>query len=103
MMFPIKMFSIKPRLALALSAIALAGLTAAQVAQAAPPAKTVHTTRKAGPPKRAATVFYVCNDCHVFYTAAAAKKAGYKDSMGDKMVKVTKVPAGYMDGAKMKM
>ncbi|MBV9850685.1 MAG: hypothetical protein JO250_13510 [Armatimonadetes bacterium] len=44
---------------------------------------------------------YVCKQCKAYYSAAAAKKMGYKDPMGHKLVAMSKAPAGYMNGAKM--
>ncbi len=46
---------------------------------------------------------YVCKMCKAYYTPMQAKKMGYKDSMGHKLTKMSKTPAGYMDGSKMKM
>ncbi len=51
----------------------------------------------------AAKTVYVCKDCKAYYSPTTAKKMGYKDSMGHTLVKVSKAPAGYMDGTKMKM
>jgi curli biogenesis system outer membrane secretion channel CsgG len=51
----------------------------------------------------AAKTVYVCKDCKASYSAAQAKKMGYKDGMGHKLTKMSKAPAGYMDGSKMKM
>jgi len=49
---------------------------------------------------------YACTDCKMYFSSADAKKMGYKDSMGHKLKKMTKVPSGYkmghMEGAKMK-
>jgi hypothetical protein len=91
--------SFTPRIAgvFAVAAIALAGLSAAPVAQAAPAAKMAHSK------KMAAHAVYVCKDCKAFYSPAMAKKMGYKDGMGHKLVKQAKAPAGYADGSKMKM
>ena len=86
-----------PRLAGVFAAVALAGLSAAPIAQAAPAGKTAHGT------KMAAHTVYVCKDCKAFYSSAMAKKMGYKDSMGHPLVKQAKAPAGYMDGSRMKM
>jgi hypothetical protein len=46
---------------------------------------------------------YVCKSCKVYYPAAAAKKLGFKDPMGHKLVHADKAPVGYKDGSKMKM
>lgn len=46
---------------------------------------------------------YVCTNCKAYYTPMQAKKMGYKDSMGHKLTKMSKAPAGFMDGSKMKM
>ena len=51
----------------------------------------------------AAKTVYVCKDCKAYYSPTAAKKMGYKDGMGHKLTKMSKVPAGFMDGSKMKM
>jgi len=51
----------------------------------------------------AAKTVYVCKDCKAYYSAAQAKKLGYKDGMGHKLTKMSKAPAGFMDGSKMKM
>lgn len=42
---------------------------------------------------------YVCTKCHEYYSPSAAKKMGYKDDMGHHLVKVSKIPVGYMNGA----
>jgi len=91
------MLSPTPRLAGVFAAIALAGLSAAPIAQAAPAGKMAHSK------KMAAHTVYVCKDCKAFYSPAMAKKMGYKDSMGHTLVKQAKAPAGYMDGRKMKL
>ena len=46
---------------------------------------------------------YVCKQCKAYYSTLSAKKMGYKDGMGHKLVKMSKAPAGYMDGGKMSM
>ena len=51
----------------------------------------------------AAKAVYVCKDCKEFFSATQAKKMGYKDSMGHKLTKMSKTPAGFSDGSKMKM
>jgi len=51
----------------------------------------------------AAKTVYVCKDCKAYYSAMQAKKLGYKDSMGHKLTKMSKAPAGFTDGSKMKM
>ena len=97
----------KPQAALTLAALTLAALTlaaltlavfAAAPAAFAAPAPAMHAKKMA-----AAKTVYVCNDCKAYYTPAMAKKMGYKDGMGHTLVKSAKVPAGYMDGSKMKM
>ncbi len=90
--------SLTPRLAGVFAAVTLAALSAAPVAQAASHSQMGHGKKMA-----AAHSVYVCKDCKAFYPPAMAKKMGYKDSMGHTLVKQTKVPAGYMDGSKMKM
>ena len=44
---------------------------------------------------------YVCKMCKAAYSPAQAKKMGYKDSMGHKLVKMSKAPAGYSMGGMM--
>ena len=51
----------------------------------------------------AAKTVYVCKDCKEYFSAAQAKKMGYKDSMGHKLAKVAKTPAGFTDGSKSTM
>ncbi len=94
--------SLTLRLAGVFAAVALAALSAAPVAQAAPAGKMAHS-KMAHSKKMAAHTVYVCKDCKAFYSPAMAKKMGYKDGMGHKLVKEAKTPAGYMDGSKMKM
>lgn len=94
--------SLTLRLAGVFAAAALAALSAAPVAQAAPAGKMAHSNM-AHSKKMAAHTVYVCKDCKAFYSPATAKKMGYKDGMGHKLVKEAKTPAGYMDGSKMKM
>jgi len=89
--------SLTPRLAGVFAAVALAALSAAPVALAAPAGKMAHGK------KMAAHTVYVCTKCKAFYSPAMAKKMGYKDGMGHMLVKQAKAPAGYMDGSKMKM
>jgi hypothetical protein len=88
---------IKPRLAVALAAVALAGLSAAPAALAAPHSQMAHGK------KMAAHTVYVCKDCKAYYSAMQAKKMGYKDGMGHTLTKMSKAPAGFTDGSKMKM
>ncbi len=99
--------SLTLRLAGVFAAAALAALSAAPVAQAAPAGKMAHSnmahSNMAHSKKMAAHTVYVCKDCKAFYSPATAKKMGYKDGMGHKLVKEAKTPAGYMDGSKMKM
>jgi hypothetical protein len=44
---------------------------------------------------------YACSKCKVYTSPDMAKKMGYKDAMGHKLVKMSKAPAGYTDAAKM--
>ena len=48
---------------------------------------------------------YLCKDSKCFFSEADAKKMGFKNKMGHKLVKVSakKIPAGYKDGSKMEM
>ena len=81
----------------------LAGLTALAaigLAVAAP------LTAQAAPAKHkaaasASKVVYACTECKAYYSAATAKKLGYKDSMGHKLTKMAKAPAGFANGDKM--
>ncbi len=49
---------------------------------------------------------YACAECKMYYSSTDAKKMSYKDSMGHKLKKMMKAPAGYkmghMGGMKMK-
>jgi hypothetical protein len=49
----------------------------------------------------ASKMVYVCTKCKEYWTPAQAKKMGYKDSMGHKLTKMSKTPAGFMAGGKM--
>ena len=51
-------------------------------------------------PKKAtkAKTVYVCKGCKMHYSTAVAKKMSYKDPMGHKLTRSTKVPAGYKMG-----
>lgn len=51
----------------------------------------------------AAKTVYVCKDCKEYFSPMSAKKMGYKDGMGHKLTKMSKAPAGFADGSKMKM
>ncbi len=51
----------------------------------------------------AAKSVYVCTECKEYFSAMSAKKMGYKDSMGHKLAKVSKAPAGFADGSKSTM
>ncbi len=82
--------------ALAAAVAAAVSLAAAPI-QAAPAAKTGHSM------KAAAQTVYVCKDCKEYYSASSAKKMGYKDGMGHTLTKVSKTPAGYMNGDTAKM
>ena len=57
----------------------------------------------AGTPKMAAKSVYVCKECQAYWSPTAAKKMSYKDGMGHKLTKMSKAPAGFTDGSKMKM
>jgi hypothetical protein len=46
---------------------------------------------------------YVCKKCKEYFSAADAKKMNFKDSMGHKLAKMSKAPAGFKDGSKMGM
>ena len=77
----------------------------AALAQTATP--TMHKPMKHAamhkPAMVAAKSVYVCKDCKQYFSAADAKKMGYKDGMGHKLTKMAKVPAGFMDGTKSGM
>lgn len=83
-----------------------AGLTlfsaSAGMAQQKPAAHKPAMHKAAGKMMAAKTV-YVCKDCKSYYSPMQAKKLGYKDSMGHKLTKMSKVPSGFMDGSKMSM
>jgi len=82
----------------AAAALAVAAVSfAAAPVQAAPAAKTSHAMKTAG------QTVYVCKDCKEYYSASSAKQMGYKDGMGHTLTKVSKTPAGYMNGDKVKM
>ena len=53
--------------------------------------------------KMMAKAVYVCSKCKVAYTPAQAMKMGYKDPMGHKMSKMTKLPPGVKMMGKMPM
>jgi hypothetical protein len=44
---------------------------------------------------------YACSKCKVYTSPEMAKKMGYKDAMGHKLVKMSAVPAGYNDATHM--
>ncbi|MGC4043428.1 MAG: hypothetical protein QM758_06455 [Armatimonas sp.] len=48
---------------------------------------------------------WLCKDSKCYFSEADAKKMGYKNKMGHKLVKVkaSQIPAGYKDGSKMMM
>ncbi len=58
---------------------------------------------KMGHSMSAAKGVYVCKMCKAYYSPMNAQKMGYKDQMGHKLTKMSKAPAGFMDGSKMKM
>ena len=68
----------------------------------------IHPAGAQTPPKMVGSkmavkkTYYVCAKCKVYYSEAAAKKAGYKDAMGHKLTKSATIPKGYKDGAAMK-
>ena len=51
----------------------------------------------------AAKTVYVCKQCKEYFSPMSAKKMGYKDGMGHKLTQMSKAPAGFADGSKMKM
>lgn len=51
----------------------------------------------------AAKTVYVCKECKEYFSPMSAKKMGYKDGMGHKLAKMSKAPASFSDGSKMKM
>ena len=53
--------------------------------------------------KVAAKTVYVCTECKEYFSPMSAKKMNYKDSMGHKLTKMTKTPAGFADGSKSTM
>ena len=62
-----------------------------------------HAAKPMGHTMMAAKTVYVCKDCKEYWPAAEAKKMGYKDSMGHKLTKMSKAPAGFLDGTKSSM
>ena len=62
-----------------------------------------HAAKPMGHSMMAAKTVYVCKDCKEYWPAAEAKKMGYKDSMGHKLTKMSKAPAGFLDGTKSSM
>lgn len=96
----------KQIVAAAAAALTLAS-AAAFAAPATPPMHSpmmhkpmMHTMHK---PMMASKGVYVCKTCKAYYSPTQAKTMGYKDSMGHKLTKMGKAPAGFMDGSKMKM
>ena len=63
-----------------------------------------HSAKKMADGKKdtRASNVYVCKACKTYFPSAAAKKMGYKDPMGHKLVHANKAPVGYKDGSKMK-
>ena len=62
-------------------------------------AQTAHPMmHKAARHTTAARSVYVCRDCHQYFTPAQAKRLGYKDSDGGKLVKTSRIPMGYTPG-----
>jgi hypothetical protein len=89
--------SFKPRLALTMAVLVLGLISLSTVVQA----ETKMSTEKTAHSAKVSHSYYVCKLCQVYYSPANAKKLGYKDQMGHKLVKVSKIPAGYGDGMKM--
>jgi len=91
----------KQIVATAIAGVALVTASASFAQMARPmmhkPMPAMHKTMAA------AKGVYVCKTCKAYYSPTAAKKMGYKDGMGHKLTKMSKVPAGFMDGSKMKM
>jgi hypothetical protein len=61
------------------------------------------TSHKMAPKMAPKKGVYVCRSCKMYFSAQAAKKMGYKDPMGHKLVKMASAPSGYMKGSKMLM
>ena len=78
----------------------LAALAAVGLAVAAPPAAQAGPATHR-PAASHSKVIYACTKCRAYYSAASAKKMGYKDPMGHTLTKMTKAPAGYANGDKM--
>ena len=90
-----------------ITAAAAAGLTllsaSAGMAQMSKPMGSKPMAHKAAGKMTAAKTVYACVECKEYFSPTAAKKMGYKDGMGHKLTKMSKAPAGFMDGAKAKM
>ena len=67
----------------------------------APTAAWAKTTKTASSAKLSKKTVYVCTECKEYFSPRAARKMGYKDSMGHKLVKKHGIPAGFTNGAKM--
>ena len=88
----------KQSVATAIAAVALVSASAsfAQMAKPVMHKPMPHTMAAAKP-------VYVCKMCKEYFSPTAAKKMDYKDGMGHKLTKMSKAPAGFMDGAKSAM
>jgi hypothetical protein len=68
----------------------------------APTHALAKTTKMAASAKASKRTVFVCTECKEYFSPSAAKKMGYKDSMGHKLVKKHGIPAGFTNGSKMK-
>lgn len=75
-------------------AVCAAGLAPTASAFPKEAAKKPVAVKKMPAKNMMAKAVYVCNKCKVAYTPAQAMKMGYKDPMGHKMSKMTKLPPG---------
>jgi hypothetical protein len=65
--------------------------------------KMMHGKTMHGKMMSSAKTVYVCKKCSMYYTPAQAKAMKYVDPMGHKLMKMSKVPAGYTMGSKIMM
>ena len=83
------------RLAAGLATALLAALVSAPLPTQATPMKGKMHAKSAATSK-----VYICTKCKEYYSAASAKKMGYKDDMGHKLVATSKAPSGFANGDK---
>ncbi len=81
------------------AALTILSASAALAQTAAPMHKPMKHAAAHKPAMMAAKSVYVCKDCKQYFTLMQAKKLGYKDPDGGKLVKSPNIPAGYTPGA----